>query len=231
MADKIIGILGGVGPWATVDMFKKFLEAVPANRDQDYPRLLIYCNSKIPDRNKAIMERGTDPVSALQDTARALARGGAEFIVIGSNGTHYYYDAIREAVEIPVLNMIEETVNFIKGEHRDVSKIGLIAATCTVSQGLYESYFQSTPQQLLMPQHELQEKVMEAIYEVKVGKLNKPKETLKLVASDLIRKGAGAIICGCTEVSVGLQQRDLTIPLIDPMEVMAKIAIRLAYED
>jgi len=230
MADKIIGILGGVGPWATVDMFKKFLEAVSATRDQDYPRLLIYCNSKIPDRNKAIMERGPDPVPALQDTARALERAGAEFIVIGSNGTHYYYGVIQDAVQIPVLNMIEETVNFIRSRHADVSKIGLIAATCTISEGIYDNFFQSSAQELLIPQHELQEKVMQAIYEVKVGRVHKPKETLKTVAADLIRNGAGAIICGCTEVSVGLQQRDLTVPVIDPMEVIAKIAIKLAYE-
>ena len=231
MTDKIIGILGGVGPWATVDMFKKFLEAVPAKCDQDYPRLLIYCNSKISDRNKAIMEGGCDPVPALQDTARALERAGARFIVIASNGTHYYYSAIQDAVEIPVLNMIEETVNFIESQHSELSKIGLVAATCTVSERIYENYFKRAAQELLIPRHELQENVMEAIYEVKVGQLRKPKETLKTVATDLIRNGAEAIICGCTEVSVGLQHSDLNVPIIDPIEVIAIKAIRLAYAD
>lgn len=225
MPDKTIGILGGVGPWATVDMFRKFLEVVSADRDQDYPRLLIYCNSKIPDRNKAIMEGGTDPVTALQETARALERAGADFIVIASNGTHYYYDAIQDAVTIPVLNMVEETANFIRSEHPHVAKIGLVAATCTISTGIYKKYFPSSPQELLVPPDEMQEKVMEAIYEVKVGQIAQPKETLKAVAEDLVRNGAGVIICGCTEVSVGLEQRDLTVPVIDPIEVIAKVAV------
>lgn len=228
MADKIIGILGGVGPWATVDMFKKFLETVSAERDQDYPRLIIYCNSKIPDRNKAIMERGADPVPALQDTARSLEKAGAAFIVIGSNGTHYYHDAIQKAVEIPVLNMIEETVKFIKDQHGSASKIGLVAATCTILEQIYERHFKNSAQVLLTPRHELQEKVMGAIYEVKVGQIKKPKETLVTVATELIQAGAGAIICGCTEVSVGLQQSDLDVPVIDPMKIIAKTAIRMA---
>ncbi len=228
MTDKIIGILGGVGPWATVDMFKKFLDTVPAKRDQDYPRLLIYCNSKIPDRNKAIMEGGADPVPELQATARSLEKAGAAFIVIGSNGTHYYHDAIQEAVEIPVLNMIEETVEFIKTRHASASKVGLVAADCTISERIYERYFQNSAQVLSTPREELQEKVMEAIYEVKVGRVRKPKETLITVAAELIQNGAGAIICGCTEVSVGLQQGDLDVPVIDPMEIIGKKAIAMA---
>ena len=228
MTDKIIGILGGVGPWATVDMFKKFLDTVPAKCDQDYPRLLIYCNSKIPDRNKAIMEGGADPVPELQATARSLENAGAAFIVIGSNGTHYYHDAIQEAVQIPVLNMIEETVEFIKTQHPSASKVGLVAADCTISERIYERYFQNSAQVLLTPREELQEKVMEAIYEVKVGRVRKPKETLITVATDLIQNGAGAIICGCTEVSVGLEQGDLDVPVIDPMEIIGKKAIAMA---
>lgn len=231
MPDKLIGILGGVGPWATVDMFKKFLEAVSAERDQDYPRLLIYCNSKIPDRNKAIMDGGVDPTPALQETARALERAGADFIVIGSNGTHYYHDAIQRATTVPVLNMVEETANFIKTERPDVNSIGLVAATCTVSIGLYEKYFQDSSQKLLVPPEDLQEQVMEAIYEVKTGLISKPKETMKAVAQDLVRNGAGAIVCGCTEVSVGLEQQDLTVPIIDPIEVVARVAVKLASED
>jgi len=225
MADKVIGILGGVGPWATLEMFKRFLEAVPAKRDQDYPRLIIYCNSKIPDRNKSILGEGESSITALQETAQALERAGADFIVIGSNGTHYYYDEIQESVRIPVLNMIQETVNILKTQYSKLKKFGLIAATCTVSKGIYQEYFSSTDQSLVTPNNKLQKKVLDAIYEVKIGRLDTSRQSFIEVSKNLIDQGAEGIICGCTEVSVVLHEKDINVPVIDPMQVAAEKAI------
>lgn len=228
MADKVIGILGGIGPWATLEMFKRFLEAVPAKRDQDYPRLIIYCNSKIPDRNKSIFGERESSIPALQETAQALEGAGADFIVIGSNGTHYYYDEIQKSVKIPVFNMIEETVNVLRTHHSKSKKFGLIAATCTVSKGIYQKYFTNTDQSLVTPNDKLQRKVLDAIYEVKIGKLDTSKQSFIEVSKSLIDQGAEGIICGCTEVSVALHEGDINVPVIDPMQIAAEKAIEIA---
>lgn len=228
MKDKTVGLIGGVGPWATLEMLKKFLSSVPAERDQDYPRLIIYCNSKIPDRNKSILGEGESSIPAFQETAKALERAGADFLIIGSNGSHYYYDEIKKSVKIPVLNMIEETTNILKTKYKTLKKFALIAATCTVSVSVYEHFFDHSDQILVTPSDELQQKVMKAIYEVKKGKFDTSKQTLIEVAKNLIEQGAEGVICGCTEVSVVLDEKDVNVPVIDPTQISIEKAIKMA---
>lgn len=230
MRDKVVGILGGVGPWATLEMFRRFLEAVPAERDQDYPHLIIDCNSKIPDRQKSVLEGGQSSVPALQETARALERAGADFIVIGSNGTHCYYDQIQEAVRIPVLNMIEETAKILRTRYHELKRFGLLAATYTGASGLYQKYMKSAGQEVLVPKDELQEEVMKAIYKVKKGDFRESKRKLMGVSNHLVSKGAEAIICGCTEVSIVIKKGDLEVPVIDPMQIIVDKAVEIMQD-
>jgi aspartate racemase len=231
MNDKVIGIIGGIGPWATLEEFKRFLESVPAKRDQDYPRLIIYCNSKIPDRRKSILAQGESAIPALKETAQALEQAGVDFIIIGSNGTHYYYGEIQQAVSIPVINMIEETSMFIKTRYSYVKNIGLIAPDVTCEKGIYQRYFQNSDQSLIIPDDELQQKITDAVYEVKVGKFDTGKESLIEVAKDFIDQGAEGVICGCTEISVVLHEKDLNVPVIDPMQIVVDKAIKMAQGD
>ncbi|HET6780529.1 MAG TPA: amino acid racemase, partial [bacterium] len=108
MGEKVIGVLGGLGPWATLDLFEKILTLTPAAKDQDHLRLIIDNNPKIPDRSPAILGTGEDPTPALVETARNLERAGADFIVIPCNTAHFFYDAVRRAVSIPVLHIMDE---------------------------------------------------------------------------------------------------------------------------
>ncbi|GAH53208.1 unnamed protein product, partial [marine sediment metagenome] len=109
MPEKIIGILGGMGPEATVDLFHKIIKFTPAKKDQDHFRIIIDNNPKIPDRTAAILGKGEDPLPALQETARNLEKAGVDFIIIPCNTAHYFLPQIQKSVNIPVLNMIEET--------------------------------------------------------------------------------------------------------------------------
>ena len=115
MPDRIIGILGGMGPEATVDLFREITRLTPAEKDQDHVPVLVYSNSKIPDRTTAMLEGGEDPMPALIESARVLERAGAGVLVIPCNTAHYYLPELQKKVGIPILNMIVETLReFVK---------------------------------------------------------------------------------------------------------------------
>ena len=146
---------------------------------------------------------------------------------------HYYYESLKKKVKIPILNLVEMTVQYIKSRLKGISKVGLLATTGTIQAGLFQTSFSHTDLQLIIPTPEVQKKwVMEAIYGRSGIKAIGPSENSKrliLNASEkLIRQGAQAIIAGCTEVPLVLKERDLSVPVIDPISILAKAAIENA---
>src|SRR2546427_7655001 len=109
MSQKVIGVLGGLGPWATLDFFEKILRLTPAKADQDHLRIIIDNNPKIPDRSPAILGEGEDPTPGLIATAQNLQQAGADFLVIPCNTAHFFYDRIVTAVSIPVHGMTRKS--------------------------------------------------------------------------------------------------------------------------
>lgn len=229
MDDKIIGIIGGLGPWATVDMFCKILKQVDAKQDQDYPKIIIYCNSQIPSRVEAIKGTGLSPVSALQETAKALEKAGADFLVIGSCGTHYYYNEIQKAVKVPVLNTIECCKKFILENYSKVENIGLLAAEFTVNEGVFENSFGSIGNKLIAPSKEMQKEITKGINLVKIGDKENARKIFSRIANFIIEKhNVKAVIFGCTEIPAVLSKEDIPVKCIDPTELIAREALKSA---
>ncbi len=106
MAEKVVGILGGMGPEATADFFAKVIALTPAKRDQDHLRIIINNNPKIPDRTEAILAKDEALFPILVETAKSLERAGVDFIVIPCNTVHYFYEDLVREVSIPILHMI-----------------------------------------------------------------------------------------------------------------------------
>lgn len=226
MAEKIIGILGGMGPLATVELFRRIVEKTPAKRDQDHPRIIIYNNPKIPDRTAFILGNGEDPRPKLIEGARKLESWGADFIIMPCNTAHFFAETIQKVISIPLVNMIEETAKKI--EEMGLRKVGLLATDGTVKGLIYHRALLSRGVQIAVPNKNGQKRVMEAIYGgVKAGNLELGRRLLLEVARKLERRVDG-IIAGCTEVSVALKPDDLSVPLIDPLDVIAEKAVRLA---
>jgi len=229
MPEKIIGILGGMGPEATVDLFYKIIKATDAKKDQEHLRIIIDNNPKIPDRTAAILGKGETPLPLLQRTAQNLEKAGANFIVIPCNTAHYFIPAIEKSIQIPVLNMIEETLKDIKEKSPYIKKIGLLATMGICKTGLYDQYFKKYNIAGISPGGKSIAKIMEAIYAVKADKLSRNiKESMLKIAGDLINNGAEAIIAGCTEIPLILKQKDIPVPLIDPTNILAKAAVKKA---
>lgn len=229
MNEKIIGILGGMGPEATLDLFYKIIKLSPAKKDQDHCRIIIDNNPKIPDRTNAILGTGKDPLPELIMTAQNLEKAGADFIIIPCNTAHYFISGIQQNVNIPILNMIEESANYVKNIYPSFKKVGLFASKGTYKTKLYNSFFNAKNIDILIPTPPEQEKIMDLIYMVKSGILSEQiKSQIIKISEEQIKKGIQAIITGCTEIPLILKNKDVKIPVIDPTNILAKRAVEEA---
>jgi len=226
--EKVVGILGGMGPEATVDLMAKIIRATPARTDQEHLRIIVDCNPKIPDRTDAILGRGPDPTPALVETARNLQRAGADFIVIPCNSAHYFYPQLSQAVTIPVLHMMREVARHIVREWPQVRRVGLLAATGTVRSGLYARELGAQGRETLTPEEEVQQRLMEAIRMIKAGARERARDICLEAGRQLARSGAEVVVAGCTEIPLVLGDGDLPVPAVDATVVLARAAVRTA---
>ncbi len=227
MVEKTIGILGGMGPEATIELFHRILSLTPAGRDQDYLHVLIDSNPKIPDRTAAIIGEGESPLPALIAAAQNLERAGADFIAIPCNTAHYWLHELREEVSIPIIDMIGETASRIADQQPALHKIGLLATTGTLQSGLYQRAFAEGNIDLIVPSEEQDAVIMSAIHAIKAGD-HSVKSAVIEVAQELMACGAQGIIPGCTELSLVVPADSLSVPVFDPLSILAERAVSLA---
>ncbi|MDP8916544.1 MAG: amino acid racemase, partial [Pseudomonadota bacterium] len=146
-----VGVMGGLGPAATLDFFAKVLRATQAVRDQDHLRLLIDNNPAVPNRNEAAAGRGPSPGPALADMARGLERAGADFLVMVCNAAHGWEGEIREATTLPFVSLIGETVAAARRLRPDLRAVGVLASSGCHDAGLYEAAFAADGVRVLAP--------------------------------------------------------------------------------
>ena len=235
MKEGIIGVLGGMGPEATVDLFHKIIANTTARDDQDHLRVIIDCNPKIPKRLPAIDGFGESPLPMMVETARNLQKAGATFIVMPCVTAHYYIEELRLHVDIPILSIIDEIGRQLATRLPTVRRLGLLATTVTIRIGLFHQQLSAQGVEVLVPSPEDQDLLMSAIYDekgIKAGVISKDNaEKIRQAALSVVESGAQAVIAGCTEVPLVLTQDDLPVPLIDSLEVLARAAIRTARHE
>jgi len=223
--EKIIGILGGMGPEATAELFFRIIRATPAKTDQEHLRIIIDNNPKIPDRTEAILRGGPSPLPELIKTGLNLEKAGAEFIIIPCNTAHHYLQDLANNLHVKVLDMIKLTAEKMQKDP-EIRKVGLIATEGTVKSGIYDRSFSGFGLRVLTPSGGLQKDVTEAIYgHIKSGDLANGRKIVHSVARSLAAEGAQAVICGCTEVSLVIKDGDLPIPVVDPLQILAEAAV------
>jgi len=229
LGEKIIGILGGMGPEATADLFMRIIRATPVKRDQDHFRVIIDSNSKIADRTPAILGTGPSPLPMLIETGKNLERAGADFLLLPCNTAHFFHAGIQIELGIPILHMIRLSAVHIKENYPDVKCVGLQASDGTIASKLYHEIYGEYGIEVIIPGEESQVDVMDAIYrDIKTGDLESGGKLLHRVAVELIDAGSDAVICGCTEVSLVLHDGDVPVPVVDPLQVLAEEAVKLA---
>ncbi len=224
---KVIGIIGGMGPLATVDLFRKITEHTDALRDQDHPRVCVDSNTDIPDRTAALLYGGDDPVEQILQSAERLENAGADVLLMPCNTAHGFYDRIVEQTHIPVLHMIRITRDELAA--RGIRRAGLLATDGTVKTGVYQKEFTGCGVELITPEGEDQKAVMDIIYEgVKKGDREYGLNAFRRTCEHLLEQGAEILILGCTELPLVFEWHDMNMPFIDPTLELALAAVRFA---
>lgn len=229
-----IGVLGGMGPEATNQLCALITANTDASRDQDHIPVITYNNARIPERVAAArgVAGALDPVPEMSRTAQVLELAGADLLLMPCNLAHFFIADVQSAVRIPILNMIEETVNYTVEKFPQCRRVGLLASTPTIECGIYERAFRKHDRELLVPDAaEQEEKVMKAIYGsegIKGGRKTVPRRLLQDAAERLAERGAEVIIAGCTEVSLVLSPENSSLEVIDPLAIIARVAVARA---
>ena len=228
---KKIGILGGMGPKATVYLFDRIVQFTDAGSDSSHIPIIIFNNTQIPDRTEAIINNGLNPLPLLIQGSRFLERSGVDFIVMPCVTAHYFYPEIVKNIEIPFLHLIEETARHLESRMPGLQKAGLLATTGTIETRIFQDHLVKKGKDIVIPGRENQLKIMEAIYGekgIKAGFTKQPKKIIKEVVSHLLKTGCRAVIAGCTEIPLALEQEDISVPFIDPLTIIARRAVREA---
>ena len=212
-APLTIGVLGGMGPAATVDFFAKLVAATPAERDQDHLRILIDNDPSVPDRSAAVAGRGPSLGPRLATMARGLVAAGAQLLVMPCNTAHAYAQAITTAAPgTPFLSLIEVTVEATLARVPDAEAVALLATDGTLASRLYDDAFEARGVRVLLPDAHEQPRVMAAIAAVKRGAADaSARAALRSVAERLAGAGAAAVVAGCTEVPLLLRDGDVRL--------------------
>ena len=223
--NKTVGVLGGLGPMATVYFYDMVVEMTDANTDQQHVDMIIINRASTPDRTGFILDKTKEsPLEYLIKDARRLEKAGADFIVLTCNTAHYFYKEIEASVDIPMINMIEETVNTaIKNKK---NKIGIMATTGNIKMEIYQNMCREKGIDFFVPDGDTQKDIMSIIYdEVKASK-PVDMDRFNLIIDRFKENGCDCVILGCTELSV--IKKDNNLPdsfYIDSSKELAKISI------
>lgn len=224
---KSIGIIGGMGPLATADLFQKITNLTQANCDQEHIHIYIDSNTAIEDRTTAILHGGASPVPQLVSSAQKLEAAGADLLIIACNTAHFYHQQIGESVSIPVLNMIEECAKSAKNQ--GLHCVGILATEATCKSKLYENAFaryQITP---IVPSPVQQAAVTALIYDcVKAGNFNFPLQPFLEAVENFKQQGAQALLLGCTELPIAFDTFAIPGVTLNATAILAESAIRAA---
>ena len=220
---KILGIIGGMGPMATADLFIKIIEMTDADCDGGHLHILIDNNTDIPDRTQSILSGSDAPLRFMAESAERLMAQGADILVIPCHTAHYYYDALQRLCRVPILNMLGVLAQAARSA--GYRQLGLLATDGVVQSGIYDSAFHGTGIELIYPDPEGQEALMRLIYrQVKAGQ---PADVsaLEPCLDGMASRGVEAFILGCTELPLVFSDRPGR-RFIDPTLLLAKAAIK-----
>ena len=225
---RVVGILGGKGPEATNDLFRLIIRNTQTQVEEDHLHIIIDNNPQIPKPALGITGEGENPVPELVRTAKNLEKAGAKFIVIPCNSAHYYLNEIKNKITIPIVSIITETVKSINKQ--SCKRIGLFATTGTIESKLYQSEFEESDIEVIIPEKSEQSELMEQVLYFKdTGDKTKLVNAVKKISEKFISQNIDGLVFGCTDIAVVLGDLNFMITCFNTIEILADAAIREAY--
>jgi aspartate racemase len=211
----ILGLLGGMGPAATLDFLGKLQALTPAEKEDDHIRVLMDLNPQVPDLAADSMSAALE----LAEMAQALAGAGAEVLAIACNSAHTHARTIEEASDLPLIDMIECAA--AEAQDTGAQRVGVLGARQALR--LYHEHLAARGLSAVFLAPEAQAEFMSVLAAVKTGdRSDAVRDRMKALAGLLEAEGARCVIAGCTEVPLVLATGDLKVPLIDSSEALAR---------
>ncbi len=218
--NPLLGVLGGLGPMSTFWFCEMLTAHTKAETDAEHIDMIISSRATTPDRTAFILGKSDrNPLPVMIEEADRLCRAGADLLVIPCNTAHFFYEGLAQNCDVPILNIICETVSFL--HRRGIRKFGLLATDGTVSSRAYHRISEPLGMTCLTPEPDEQREISGIIYGA--VKQNKPADfaTFLRVSQSLLNRGCEALVLGCTELSL-LRRAGLTQPwYVDSLEVLA----------
>ncbi|MDJ0700464.1 MAG: amino acid racemase [Woeseiaceae bacterium] len=227
---KTAGVLGGMGPEATVDFLASIIALTPATCDQDHVPLIVDQNTQVPSRQAAFLGDAPDPGAELAKMGRRLEAAGADFLVMPCNLAHTFAAELEESVGIPLISIIDAAVGEV-GQACDV--VGIMAIDGTIAAGLYQAAVEAADMSCLIPDADELDRLKALVNLLKAGgDRNEVAAGMKEIAVALASRGANTVIAACTEIPLVLSSDDVGVPLVSSTDSLARktVAISLGHE-
>lgn len=232
MTDRVLGVLGGMGPLASAHFMLRLTLLTPASTDQEHIPTVLWSDPRVPDRGEAMRPGGADPLPWLLRGIEGLKRAGCGAIVIPCNTAHIWYDQMVEAAQIPMPHIVDAAAADLARVGIRPGTIGLVGTPTTLRTGLYQQRLAGLGWDCIVPaDDQMTRLVSPAIALVKANQVAAAYEPLAEVVNDLAARGAAAVVLGCTEIPLGIQagpSARLTVPVIDTIDALARAAIAWA---
>ena len=226
---KTIGILGGLGPLATVEFMRRIMALTPIAAEEDHLHLIVDCNPKVPSINNAALTGGTEPLPHLVAGLQRLEQAGADLLVMVCNAAHMFEPQLRTAANIPFISMVESTAQMLVETYPKLECVGVLATDGCLEARIYQRELARRGIHAVQLDGAHLAAFMAAIARIKAGQLDSPSKQMLLASiASLTEAGAQAIILGCSEVGLLVSQGDCEPPLLDPTECLAAATVRAA---
>jgi aspartate racemase len=224
----MLGVLGGMGPMATVDFMGKVIRNTPASCDQDHIEMVVCSATSVPDRTAAILDEGRDPLPAMLDALNRLERSGATCIAIPCNTAHHWHGDLQARTAVPILHIVDALADTLAERGLQGTTIGVLATDGTVRAGIYQRRLAKRGFACTMPEGAAQAEVMRAIRLVKAGDVGAATIILSRAANALVAAGCSHVAMACTEIPLALAavDGDLKRRLLDPTDMLARACVR-----
>jgi aspartate racemase len=220
--DKVLGILGGMGPAATIHFYEMILQETKATVDQEHLHVIIDSNCKIPDRTIFIKENnGKNLLSELKKSVCRLVDSGAELIVLHCVTAHILLQELQKSCSVEILNIITETRKAF--QQSGYQRPALLATAGTISARLYQDEFAYFD--LMLPEPKQIDDIHTAIMQIKAGNFREAKSVIKKSIASYKKRGADSVLIGCTDIPLVLNNNHSSLPIFNSIKSLAKIVV------
>jgi aspartate racemase len=223
----MLGVIGGMGPLATADFFRKLIDATPARVDEEHIPVLIHSVPQIPSRPAAILRGGRSPLPALRDARDRLLTAGATLLAMPCNTAHYWYDGLTEGCRVPFIHIVDAVAERLPTGAREV---GIVATRATLQSRVFEQRLAPRGIVLAAPDDAVYDQAVQpAIDAVKGGATREGGRLLEPVIAGQLDRGALAVVLACTELPIALDaiESSLRVHCIDSTDALARACVRV----